>query len=553
MRSYWKLGGSSEEWDRMIGISSSSDSNDRGDCPPTGDLGRGMEEADQGPFAFDGEWMRAGTQCPSLIAIRSPLLDPPDIAGGLSGSRYWTLASDSVAFPGHLSSTLAGPSSVVVGDLFPSSSFSRETSANLAALAIPPPGMGTALDALTTHQPLNSRRPAAPTLPSFELPAPNFQTSVKYAHHNPPPINPSVSNLLTPPATTQSGEKLPATTSHTATTTAPTNPELAPYWQSQSAYQSGSGAAAARQSWNSSVVYPSRDTFSPSVNSLNRNPATSTPGTEHIAQPYEMNHLPPFHQSASVSAAAPLQAGAPQQHHAMTHAMLSAHNPLPNPTPSPHPLPSNDPYMVKSSSAPAYGTIQQLSSPPGGYSPYGQQGIVPNRVASNPHPSHHLNYQRQPWPSYSLPAMNGPIWTNVHNPNGQMSLTGNLQSGVLPGLPGYNSGHVANMQQMQQLYGGHPPHPGHGAPGPTNDRPFKCDQCPQSFNRNHDLKRHKRIHLSVKPFPCTHCDKSFSRKDALKRHILVKGCGKDGSDGMKPGDHGMVKEEDRSDESNGQH
>ncbi|KAL7272046.1 hypothetical protein RUND412_005166 [Rhizina undulata] len=61
------------------------------------------------------------------------------------------------------------------------------------------------------------------------------------------------------------------------------------------------------------------------------------------------------------------------------------------------------------------------------------------------------------------------------------------------------------------------------------DRPFKCDQCPQSFNRNHDLKRHKRIHLAVKPFPCNNCDKSFSRKDALKRHRLVKGCGKSDS------------------------
>ncbi|KAF8472672.1 hypothetical protein BDZ91DRAFT_834132, partial [Kalaharituber pfeilii] len=58
------------------------------------------------------------------------------------------------------------------------------------------------------------------------------------------------------------------------------------------------------------------------------------------------------------------------------------------------------------------------------------------------------------------------------------------------------------------------------------ERPFKCDQCPQSFNRNHDLKRHKRIHLAVKPFPCDNCEKSFSRKDALKRHRLVKGCGK---------------------------
>ena len=48
-------------------------------------------------------------------------------------------------------------------------------------------------------------------------------------------------------------------------------------------------------------------------------------------------------------------------------------------------------------------------------------------------------------------------------------------------------------------------------------RPFRCDQCPQSFNRNHDLKRHKRIHLAVKPFPCPNCPKTFSRKDALKR------------------------------------
>ena len=60
-------------------------------------------------------------------------------------------------------------------------------------------------------------------------------------------------------------------------------------------------------------------------------------------------------------------------------------------------------------------------------------------------------------------------------------------------------------------------------PQSGGERPFKCDQCPQSFQRSHDLKRHKRIHLAVKPFPCPSCDKSFSRKDALKRHILVKG------------------------------
>lgn len=104
-----------------------------------------------------------------------------------------------------------------------------------------------------------------------------------------------------------------------------------------------------------------------------------------------------------------------------------------------------------------------------------------------------------------IPSMQGgTVMTNLNNRNGQMSM--------MPGMnmPGY----------------GHPMHTmyNHGA-ATQAERPFKCDQCPQSFNRNHDLKRHKRIHLSVKPFPCGSCDKAFSRKDALKRHRLVKGCG----------------------------
>ncbi|KAK0721802.1 hypothetical protein B0T26DRAFT_769531 [Lasiosphaeria miniovina] len=60
---------------------------------------------------------------------------------------------------------------------------------------------------------------------------------------------------------------------------------------------------------------------------------------------------------------------------------------------------------------------------------------------------------------------------------------------------------------------------------PQQERPLKCDQRPQSFNRNHDLKRHKRVHITVKPLSCHNCDNSFSQKDALKRHRLVKGCG----------------------------
>jgi len=104
---------------------------------------------------------------------------------------------------------------------------------------------------------------------------------------------------------------------------------------------------------------------------------------------------------------------------------------------------------------------------------------------------------------YSLPQLSGPIMSNLHTPGNQMALVG--------GMPMQGYPHQAMSHQMY----GHP-----GAQPPHNDRPFKCDQCTQSFNRNHDLKRHKRIHLAVKPFPCKDCEKSFSRKDALKVSFL---------------------------------
>ncbi|KAH6888062.1 hypothetical protein B0T10DRAFT_66476 [Thelonectria olida] len=108
------------------------------------------------------------------------------------------------------------------------------------------------------------------------------------------------------------------------------------------------------------------------------------------------------------------------------------------------------------------------------------------------------------YPPYQpLPTMGGSILSNVHQPGAQMTM--------IPGM-------------SVPPYGTHSMVYGHAPPPPQSERPFKCDQCVQSFSRNHDLKRHKRIHLAVKPFPCTFCSKSFSRKDALKRHRLVKGC-----------------------------
>ncbi|TDZ20983.1 Zinc finger and BTB domain-containing protein 44 [Colletotrichum orbiculare MAFF 240422] len=123
-----------------------------------------------------------------------------------------------------------------------------------------------------------------------------------------------------------------------------------------------------------------------------------------------------------------------------------------------------------------------------------------------------LSYRYNPYGG--VPSMAGSIMSNLNAPNHQMSL---VQGMAVP----YGA-HIA-----PSMYG----HSHGGPPNPQAERPFKCDQCPQSFNRNHDLKRHKRIHLAVKPFPCNWCEKSFSRKDALKRHKLVKGCGTNKDEG----------------------
>ncbi|KAI1120786.1 hypothetical protein F5Y10DRAFT_257725 [Nemania abortiva] len=143
--------------------------------------------------------------------------------------------------------------------------------------------------------------------------------------------------------------------------------------------------------------------------------------------------------------------------------------------------------------------------------------------APPPYGNRHYNY---PTPLGSM------VLSNMGNPGGQMHLMGAAN----PLSAYHHPGHPLPHHSMYT-----------GAPNSQQDRPYRCDICPQSFSRNHDLKRHKRIHLAVKPYPCEYCDKAFSRKDALKRHRLVKRCGDNGKTSPKSGNGGSPEVDSKRD------
>jgi hypothetical protein len=272
-------------------------------------------------------------------------------------------------------------------------------------------------------------------------------------------------------------------------------------------------------------------------------PTASPATTDSLPPPYS-GDLPAFQTPlpSSGSAGAPQSAGLPS--HApqtvLSSQSLSSHPPTPVSVP-----PSTETYQrsVSSSAIPTDG-YRGVAAPANQTSYYApsstpQQSSFPSYAPAQPSPTHqpspttsgiptsrglssiaghvsgmaapNIGYgapRPQTTPSYGyhqLPNVgNGPVMSNLGAPGGQMAL--------VPGM-GMNAGYVQSPHghlAHHHLYG-------HGSQTQQQaDRPFKCDQCPQSFNRNHDLKRHKRIHLAVKPFPCTFCEKSFSRKDALK-------------------------------------
>ena len=374
---------------------------------------------------------------------------------------------------------------------------------------------------------LTARRPNASHLPQFELPPPPL-SGLHQKYHSYPNINStqptvthltSVGNLLTPPSNSSADGISPSSSGVTSGSSQGFTPNSGGMWPPPNTGSTPYGFHSGTTPQQSYA--PGRALFSPSLNSMVRGNSSPTANEGLPPPPYEL----PQYAGSSVSMSAPSLPAIPQQQQVMGGSgMMNGHTPVtasmthaspvhaqeafarPPPTPtyySGSAPPSATPHQGSFSYSTAPSSVQQSPISAGGsmkMSPVNSHGQVPP-----PQVHHQQQYARHY--TYPLP---GPVLSNVSNPNGQLQMVGGLQHNMM-----YNSGTAA---QLQHLYG-------HAQQGnPQNDRPFRCDQCPQSFNRNHDLKRHKRIHLAVKPFPCGHCDKSFSRKDALKvrRHALTR-------------------------------
>ena len=398
----------------------------------------------------------------------------------------------------------------------------RDDSYSMAAV-LPPQGVTMSMPPLGASS-LTSRRTATNNLPGpLELPVNNLtakfggplSSSVLPTVVNGQPPPSSINALLTPPSNIP-GESLSPMSSGSASASNPAAIGLPPYtpngyWTQNNnsavnSYMSGGASGQPQptslaQSWNSSATAfnSTRGRFSPSLTSLMRNGSSGSPGEQLPPPTYEFGALPPFPNSLTqTGAASPGHAG---QQHAMSSSISSQSIPASLP---PHSSPANASDMY----------LQKLPPTPGFYPTVSQQSQYPQYASHSPSvqspvsastPNSRISPINQPIQQFARPGyvpmgMPSTVMSNMHSPTQQMPM-GNMG----PMGPIFNSGHVAQMH----MYGAQP------GQQPV-DRPFKCDQCPQSFNRNHDLKRHKRIHLAVKPFPCGHCDKSFSRKDALK-------------------------------------
>ncbi|KAI0877879.1 hypothetical protein GGS24DRAFT_487561 [Hypoxylon argillaceum] len=389
-------------------------------------------------------------------------------------------------------------------------------------------------------QSILSRRPAAGGLPQFHLPPPTSSLDSQI---------PRVSDSISPPSSSlnsnsshsphtgvtqynnQSGWSVPNTSSYTYGSVTPgaqssvMSSNYSRHLYSPSGPGASGGTGQPGYSSRSSQSPATADGLPPSYDSVNHPfPMSITGGgashSSFSTQPSHSQHLqhailssqtsqPP---SPAVTASSETYSRAPP-----TPGYYTASSSTPQQTPypafhPPHPSPTQlSPATTGGSTRGIPALSSQHHAPMGALPPYGNR---------------HYNY------STTVSGMGSMVLSNMGNPGGQMHLMG-----------------AANPLNTYH-HTGHPlPHHGiyAGAPNSQQDRPYRCDTCPQSFSRNHDLKRHKRIHLAIKPYPCEYCDKAFSRRDALKRHRLVKGCGNNGKTSPKSGNGGSPEPEPKRD------
>lgn len=389
----------------------------------------------------------------------------------------------------------------------------------VATVAFPPSMVHGGPDSMGAPSSFTARRPNASNLPNFELPPPPLSGfGPKYTTNLQTTTQPtttsttltSVGNLLTPPSNGSADGLSPISTGVSATGAISNQSTLQSYTPNGGMWPPPTTASTTPygfQSVSGPQPFGQRGAiFSPSLNSLVRSNSSPTAGDSLPPPPFELSHYQAsmsmsnqnLQQPMSGVMAAPTPVSASVTQPAPVHSQEAYARPPPTPTYYNASQPSSTPQQPTFPYSTGPSPVQQSPISAGGsmtkMSPMNTHGPIP--------PLHTQQSQYAPH-RYTYP-LTGPVLSNVSNPGGQLALVGGLPNGMMHS--GFNSGHAA---QMQHLYG-------HQASHQQNDRPFRCDQCPQSFNRNHDLKRHKRIHLAVKPFPCGHCDKSFSRKDALK-------------------------------------
>ena len=54
--------------------------------------------------------------------------------------------------------------------------------------------------------------------------------------------------------------------------------------------------------------------------------------------------------------------------------------------------------------------------------------------------------------------------------------------------------------------------------GPTEERPYACEQCQAAFTQAVYLKKHLKTHSGIKPWKCEQCGKTFIRRSQLSVH-----------------------------------